>query len=272
MKLSEMRQILEERGIQLTKSLGQNFLHDANQLRRIVGLAELSSQDKVLEIGPGLGPLTCLLAETAGTVLAVEKDARLVPIVKERCHAQVIHEDAVDFLRRPGGDWREWKLVSNLPYSVGSVILVDLALHPKGPERMVVTLQSEVVRRLVAEPGGKDYGILTLLVRLNYEPRGSFRIPPGCFFPEPDVESACVSLVRRRAPLLDFEGAHVYVRLVKRAFSQRRKQMAKLLKQEWPAVRIVEVLKTLGLPLDVRAEALSPEQFIALTRALSAPS
>src|SRR5687768_4879857 len=166
MKLSEMRQVLADRGIQLTKSLGQNFLHDANQLKKIAAAAELTPRDKVMEVGPGLGPLTDLLVEQAGEVLAIEKDARLVEILKERFAAKpnltVLHEDALHFLKNNERDWTDWKLVANLPYSVGSPILVELAQAKRPPQLMTVTLQLEVVQRLVAEAGSPDYGILTL--------------------------------------------------------------------------------------------------------------
>src|SRR5687767_6984428 len=118
MKLSEIRQILAERGIQLTKSLGQNFLHDANQLRRIVAAAELDPADKVLEIGPGLGPLTELLVEQAGEVFAIEKDARLVDVLTKRFAKKrsltVLHADALEFLKREQRNWSDWNVVGNL--------------------------------------------------------------------------------------------------------------------------------------------------------------
>ena len=132
MNLSEMRDVLARRDIQLTKSLGQNFLHDANQLRRIVDAAELTKADKVLEVGPGLGPLTELLLESAGEVLAVEMDGRLVEVLRERFPAlQLLHADALKFLQQEKRDWSGWKLVSNLPYSVASPILVELAQNPR---------------------------------------------------------------------------------------------------------------------------------------------
>src|SRR5579862_1908502 len=168
MKLSEMRELLATRGIQLTKSLGQNFLHDGNQLRRIIEAAELSKADKILEIGPGLGPLTELLLENAGEVLAIEKDARLVEFLRERFgHSKLktqnltfnlLHADALAFLKRERRDWNEWKLVANLPYSVASPILVELAQGARAPRKIVATLQLEVARRLMAGAGDKDYG------------------------------------------------------------------------------------------------------------------
>src|SRR5215470_8941671 len=132
-----MRQILGERGIQLTKSLGQNFLHDGNQLRRIVDAANLTKADKVLEIGPGLGPLTELLVKHAGEVLAIEKDEKLFEAVGNRIKAsllKLVHDDALDYLKREKRDWSGWKVVSNLPYSVASPILIELAQAEHGPE------------------------------------------------------------------------------------------------------------------------------------------
>jgi len=291
MKLSEMREVLAARGIQLTKSLGQNFLHDGNQLRRIVEAAELTKADKVLEIGPGLGPLTELLAQRAGEVLAIEKDARLIEFLRQRFKPltpslspldeeratdrstegklKLLHDDALEFLQREQHDWTDWKLVANLPYSVASPILVELALSPKRPERMVVTLQLEVAQRLTAKPGDKDYGVLTLLVQLDYEARSIFKIPTSCFFPPPDVDSACVTLVRRKKPLLTDELRPVFAKTVKRAFSQRRKMMMKLLRQDWPAEELTMVLSEMNISLQQRAEKVSLEQFAQLAEHLS---
>jgi len=291
MKLSDMRELLAREGIQLTKSLGQNFLHDANQLRRIVETAELSRNDKVLEIGPGLGPLMELLLERAGEVLAIEKDERLVKLVRERFKAEgagsrspprtksetsrkpvlrLLHDDALEYLKREPRDWSEWKLVANLPYSVASPILVELAQARGRPERMVVTLQLEVAKRLMARPGDEDYGVLTLLVHLDYELRDWFKIPASCFFPEPDVDSACVCLVRRAQPLLAPEQRGVFTKIVKRAFSQRRKMMLKLLREDWPAEKLARGFDALPLALQIRAEAVSLEQFARLAEMLCA--
>jgi 16S rRNA (adenine1518-N6/adenine1519-N6)-dimethyltransferase len=274
MKLSEMRELLNRRGIQLTKSLGQNFLHDAHQLERIVAAAELTRDDKVLEIGPGLGPLTELLLAKAGEVLAIEKDARLVEVLNSKSQIpnpkmELLHADALEFLKNENRDWRDWKLVANLPYSVASPILVELACGERAPKMLVATLQFEVARRLVAQPDTDDYGILTLLVQLDFEPRGLFKIPAGSFFPEPDVDSACVKLVRRDQPLLPETLRKNYWRLVKLAFSQRRKMMLKLLKQDWPKEKLEAVFAAHGISPQERAEKLSLEQFVELTKTLA---
>jgi 16S rRNA (adenine1518-N6/adenine1519-N6)-dimethyltransferase len=181
---------------------------------------------------------------------------------------RLLHDDALDYLRREPRDWREWKLVANLPYSVASPILVELAQAGRGPRRMVVTLQIEVAKRLLARPGTPDYGLLTLLVQLDYEPQNWFKIPATCFFPEPDVDSACVCLVRREPPLLLPEQRETFTRIVKRSFSQRRKMMLKLLKIDWPEPRLATEFDRLRLSPQVRAEAVSLEQFVQMAQAL----
>ncbi|HTQ52515.1 MAG TPA: 16S rRNA (adenine(1518)-N(6)/adenine(1519)-N(6))-dimethyltransferase RsmA [Candidatus Acidoferrales bacterium] len=290
MKLSEMRELLAARGIRLTKSLGQNFLHDANQLRRIIEAAELSKIDKVLEIGPGLGPLTELLLENAGAVLAIEKDARLVEFLRERniplaqslsppggermsdrtgeAKFELLHADALEFLKREQRNWNDWKLVANLPYSVASPILVELAGGARAPKKIVATLQLEVAQRLMAKAGEKDYGVLTLLVQLDYEPRSSFKVPRSCFFPEPDVDSACVVLDRRTVPLLPESHRKMFVKIVKRAFSQRRKMMLKLLREDWPVEKLEKAFAGQKISPQDRAEKLSLNHFVHLTEEL----
>jgi 16S rRNA (adenine1518-N6/adenine1519-N6)-dimethyltransferase len=336
MKLTEMREVLSAREIQLTKSLGQNFLHDQNQLRRIVEAAELSTTDKVLEIGPGLGPLTELLLENAGAVLAIEKDARLVEFLRERFglttqadelpaltpalspeerennvdtpvnlalpnsfrrgagnppllgervgvradepstdktspqNLFLLHADALDFLKHEPRDWNGWKLVANLPYSVASPILVELACGNHAPKKIVATLQFEVARRLMAKADDDDYGILTLLVQLDFEPQSLFKISADCFFPAPDVDSACVVLARRAQPLLPENLRASFVKIVKRAFSQRRKMMLKLLKMDWPKEKLDAAFAELKISPQERAEKLSLEQFVALAEKLAA--
>ncbi len=295
MKLAEMRRMLSERGIQLTKSLGQYFLHEEKVVAKIAAAGELTKADKVLEIGPGLGPLTELLVAQAGEVLAIEMDARLVEFLRARfprqpltpslspsdgervadrtgegssgaAGLQLMHADALKFLENEPRDWRGWKLVANMPYSVASPILVELALLEHGPERMVVTLQLEVAKRLKAQADEEDYGLLTLLVGLNYEPRAMFRISAGCFFPQPNVDSACLTLVRRAKPLLTPPQSQSFVRIVKKAFSQRRKMMAKLLRADWPEEKLTAAMNELGLSLQIRAEAVTLQQFVRVTQ------
>jgi 16S rRNA (adenine1518-N6/adenine1519-N6)-dimethyltransferase len=294
MTLTEMRDLLTKRDIQLTRSLGQNFLHDGNQLRRIVDAAELKPTDKVLEIGPGLGPLTELLLGRASAVLAIELDARLIEFLQERfpvnaegrvtpapgqnpelaaavpAQLELVHNDALKFLKREPRDWSDWKLVANLPYSVASPILVELAAGARAPQMIVATLQLEVAQRLMAQADDDDYGVLTLLVQLDFKPRVWFKISASCFFPVPDVDSACVVLERRTPPLLPEDQRASFVKIVKRAFSQRRKMMLKLLKQDWPKEQLEAVFAELKISPQERAEKLSLEQFVELTGRLTA--
>jgi 16S rRNA (adenine1518-N6/adenine1519-N6)-dimethyltransferase len=295
MTLNEMKEWLVKRDIKLTRSLGQNFLHDGNQLRHIVELAQAGPADKILEVGPGLGPLTELLIERAGEVLAIEMDGRLVEVLEDRFGAdlerrdaaksedaakadpprarfELLHGDAVAYLKDEPRDWSDWKLVANLPYSAASPILVELSCGVRSPKKIVVTLQLEVGQRLMAQADDDDYGILTLLVQLDFAPGEWFKIPPGCFFPSPDIDSACVVLERRAEPLLPEHLRATYVKIVKRAFSQRRKMMMKLLKQDWPVERLAAVFEELKISPQERAEKLGLEHFVELTKLLSSPA
>ena len=272
MKLSEMKQWLASREVKLTKALGQNFLHDQNQLRRIVAAAELKPCDKVLEIGPGLGPLTEMLLDAGAEVLAIETDARLVEFLREKYHGRdalnLIHGDALDYVRTHRS-WDQWKLVANLPYSVASPILVELAQSETPPERMVTTIQIEVAQRIHAAAGAREYGVLGLLLGLRYESRAWFKIPATCFFPSPEVDSACLTLARRAELLLPRPLESIFTKIVKRGFSQRRKMMFKLLKTDWPEERLASAFAKLGLPRQIRAEQVSLRQFVQLTLSVS---
>lgn len=269
-----MRLWLEEDGVRLTKSLGQNFLHDGNQLTRIVAAAALNPGDRVLEVGPGLGPLTERLLRAGASVLTVEKDSRLAELLKRRlgnlAGLEIIVADALGWLQETPRDWSGWRLVANLPYSVASPIVVELALAARPPERITVTLQREVADRLAAAPGSKAYGLLTVLAALHYQPAGRFIIPASCFFPAPEVESACITLARRPAPLAPPHAAAAYVAVAKTAFSQRRKMLGKLLRARWPAERVEQALKAAGAAATARAETLPPEAFAAMAQTLAA--
>jgi 16S rRNA (adenine1518-N6/adenine1519-N6)-dimethyltransferase len=222
-----------------------------------------------------------MLLDRAGLVLAIEKDARLVVILQERFDGvesrqpkqargqlQLISDDALDYLRREPRDWAGWKMVANLPYAVASPIIVELAQANSGPDRIVTTLQLEVARRLMANADDADYGVLTLLVQLRYEPLEWFKIPAGCFFPQPEVDSACIVLMRRTEMSLDLEEQATFSRVVKCSFSQRRKKMMKLLRQNWPTPTVEQAFREIGLDPDTRAEKVNLEQFVALSRRL----
>jgi 16S rRNA (adenine1518-N6/adenine1519-N6)-dimethyltransferase len=273
MKLSEIRNILREEDIQLTRSLGQNFLHDQHQLRKIVALARLDPADKILEVGPGLGPLTDPLLQAAGQVTAIEKDRRLVELLEQRFvnreNFTLKHADALRVVRKTEHDWSQHKLVANLPYSIASPLIIDLAWGDDRPQAMVVTLQLEVVRRLMAGPGSKDYGVLTLLTGLHYRVGEWFEIPRGSFFPEPNVDSGCIELLRRDEPLLPLAQCGAFKRIIKRGFSERRKKLMKLLKHDWPKDEVAAAFESLGLDEQIRGEKVSLDQFAEMTRLLT---
>ena len=167
-----------------------------------------------------------------------------------------------------GADWTDWKLVSNLPYNVASPLLVDLAAMPQGPRRLVITVQWEVGQRLAARAATRDYSKLTLLVGCRYEVQAMFKISPHCFFPEPRVDSACLTLDRRSEPLYPDALHKPFTTVVKRAFSQRRKMMRKNLKGGWPEGRLDAAMNTVQLDPKIRAEKVTLEQFVALTQEL----
>ena len=273
MTLSEIKHILRERNIRLTKSLGQNFLHDQNQIKRIADAAEIQPGEKVLEIGPGLGPLTRELLARKAQVRALEIDQRLIEpltiLFETSPNLTLEHVDALRLLKKETFDWSDWKLAANLPYSVASPILVELALSKHAPRRMTATLQSDVVDRITSAHNTKSYGVLTLLIKAHFESIDRFRIPATCFFPEPDVESACVTLARRPKALLTDAAMITYVSLVKLAFSQRRKIVWKLLRQRWKSEQLEQAQKQLNLDPMVRAQAITFEQFVSLANFLT---
>lgn len=272
MTLTEIKNILAAYNIQPSKALGQNFLHDGNQLRKIVAFAQIKDSDNVIEVGPGLGSLTELLIKSAGKVLAIEKDDLFVEILKERFgeaqNLTILCDDALEYFRRTD-DLSGWILVSNLPYSVASPMLIELAKKRKALERMVVTVQFEVAQRLVATEKDDAYGALTLIVQLRYKPDGFFKIPASCFYPQPKVDSACVRFVKRSAPLLEENLEPVFYKIVNRAFSQRRKMMFKLLKADWREEKLTDAFIKCSIAPQARAEVVSLEQFILLTRTLA---
>jgi 16S rRNA (adenine1518-N6/adenine1519-N6)-dimethyltransferase len=271
---TSIRQLLDEHGIRLTKSLGQNFLHDGNQLRKIVAASGAGPGSRVLEIGPGLGPLTERLLATGARVLAVEMDRRVAAVLRGRLHLatrlEIVEADAVDWLAAGRTDLSDWILASNLPYSVGSVILVELALSSTPPTRMTATLQKEVADRIAARPRTEDYGLLTVLMAAQFEVRDRFNIPASCFVPAPDVESTCITLERRAAPLVSAALLQTYAAVAKLGFSQRRKMAAKLLRSRWPAASVAAAFAAAGVGPDARAETLSPLDFAELAVRLAA--
>ncbi len=266
MKLSEIDTTLREIRVSPVRSLGQNFLHDRNLAAWIVSKAELTRDDYVIEIGPGLGALTEFILESGARVLAIEKDQRLAQFLEKRfagARLEIIHGDALDFDLRPLFAERRVKLVGNLPYYVASQLLMKFTKYPSPISFWLFMLQKEMARRVSAAPGSGDYGALSLAVQLKYHVEFLRTVPETVFIPQPEVDSALVRMIPRAPNELPPHDAETFSRVVRRGFSQRRKQLRNLLKEEvpqWP-----EAAADLGFDPRARAEELSLEQWIALS-------
>ncbi len=249
------------------KSLGQNFLQDPHYLGMIVDAAAISPSDQVLEIGPGMGHLTRHLASRAGRVLALELDERLVPVLQQEFKPDpkvaIVQADALEycFETLPG----TWKVVANLPYYISTPLIQKLLAARARFSSLTLMLQKEVAERIAAQPGGKEYGYLSVMVQLATVPQFRFLVPPGAFRPVPGVDSAVVTLEVRAAPAVALRDEAFFVRLVKAAFSQRRKTLRNSLKQLDIAPDITARTRELtGIDLGRRAETLSVEEFGSL--------
>ncbi len=245
------------------KQLGQNFLVDPNIVRKIVEAAALRPDDVVLEIGPGRGALTRALCEAAARVVAVEIDRGLCAYLRETladCPNLELHQaDALEwpFDRLPPNS----VVVANLPYYVSTPLLCRLLDERARLDRAIIMLQAEVAERLVAPPGTKAYGILSVRTQLASEVRLLFRVSPNCFRPRPDVGSAVVRLAMRSATWTAGE-EQMLIRLVRGAFAHRRKRLLNSLRDEgWDVKQVEAVLAECGHPVDCRAESLSPMAF-----------
>ena len=263
MKLSELQSALRELNHAPTKSLGQNFLHDKNLADWIISCLELAPGDRWLEIGPGLGALTNVALERSQNGTLIEKDDRLIGFLEERYPGlRVVHQDACEFDTRtllPGGPL---KIFGNLPYYVSSQILFNFTAVTCPATLMLFTLQKELAERIAADPGGKDFGGPTLLIGRRWKVRLLRTLPGSVFLPVPKVDSAVVLMTPRPPDELPACEGGRFEKLVKLGFSQRRKQLGKLLGDEvpdWPDAAAV-----LGVPATARAESLSLAQWCRL--------
>jgi 16S rRNA (adenine1518-N6/adenine1519-N6)-dimethyltransferase len=265
MKLSEIDATLREIRVSPVKTLGQNFLHDRNLARWIVEKAELTPGDYVVEIGPGLGALTEFVLEAGARVLAIEKDQRLADFLRRRFtndRCEILHADALDYdVRRLFAKPRV-KLLGNLPYYVSSQLLLKFTKYPSPISLWLFMLQKELARRLSASPGTSDYGALTLIVQLHYRVDYLRTVPASVFLPQPDVDSAFVRISRRSREELPDHDPETFLRLVRRGFSQRRKQLRNLLREDVP--NWDKASSTIGFEPRARAEEVTLEQWIAL--------
>jgi len=253
------------------KRLGQNFLIDPNIVRKIVALADLSPSDHVLEIGPGRGVLTEVLSHAAGRVTAVELDPRLHAYLETRQaefpNVELVCDDALAYPveNLPMGT----VVVANLPYYISTPLLFRLLDQRGRFPRMVLMLQNEVADRLVAQPGGSDYGVLSVMAQYAANIAKSFRVSAHCFRPRPDVGSAVVLLRANEDRRLGLQEEMAFRALVKAAFAHRRKTLINSLRDEGFEIhRVAETLERLEIGPTRRAETLSVEDFLRFAAAL----
>jgi 16S rRNA (adenine1518-N6/adenine1519-N6)-dimethyltransferase len=260
----EIKALLDRHGVRPKKRLGQNFLADPNLVAKIVRLAGVGRGDRVVEIGAGTGALTAALAATGADVVAFEVDRSLEPLLAEvldGCEVDVRFADASHVRLEeelPGGPWT---LVANLPYNVGTGIVLDVLRRAPQVTRLVVMVQREVADRLVAGPGSRVYGLPSVIVVLHGTPRIEFDVPPTVFIPRPPVMSTVLSIDRVRAPA----AAERAIALAAAAFGQRRKMVRRSLAETLPDAEAS--LEKAGIDPTARAEDLGAADYLALAEA-----
>lgn len=262
----EIKEVLDRAGVLPSKQLGQNFLIDPNMARWIVSQLEATPEDAIVEVGPGTGSLSEHLVGKVRKLILIEFDARLAAALTERFRdeptVEVHHADGAKFDGRTLFKHRPLKFLGNLPYSCGGAILKNLLTRPHPFERAVVMLQKEVIDRLAAGPGTKDYGILSLRTQVDWEVSPLRTVPPEAFHPRPSIDSS-VAVLRPRTTGIPVFDRRLFDELIRRGFAQRRKQLKKQLPEgiPWP-----EITSQLGVAATVRGEELDLHQWIELTR------
>ena len=270
-------EIIQKYEFMFQKKFGQNFLIDTHVLEKIIQSANITKEDFVLEIGPGIGTMTQYLAERAGSVVAVEIDKALIPILEETLqdydNVTVINDDIlkVDINRlveeKNGG--RPIKVVANLPYYITTPIIMGLFESRVPLKSITIMVQKEVADRMQVGPGTKDYGALSLAVQYYAKPEIIANVPPNCFMPRPNVGSAVIRLTRHETVPVQVEDEKLMFRLIRASFNQRRKTLANGLKNSGELNLSKEVItaaiEKLGKGSSVRGEALDLEEFARLT-------
>ena len=259
-------EILQKYHFTFQKKFGQNFLIDTHVLDKIIRSAEITKEDMVLEIGPGIGTMTQYLAEAAGKVVAVEIDRNLIPILSETLkdydNVRIINEDVlkVDIrkLAEEENEGRPIKVVANLPYYITTPIIMGLFENQVPVECITVMVQKEVAQRMQTGPGSKDYGALSLAVQYYADPYIVANVPPNCFMPRPKVGSAVIRLTRHAVPPVEVEDEKLMFSVIRAAFNQRRKTLYNGLKNsgEFEEEIIREAIEQLGKGANVRGETL----------------
>lgn len=274
-------EIINKYNFVFQKKYGQNFLIDKHVLEKIVRTAEITKDDFVIEIGPGIGTLTQYLCESAREVVAIEIDKMLIPILNDTLSAydnvKVINEDIlkVDLasIVKEYNNNQAIKIVANLPYYITTPIIMDLFERHIPLKSITIMIQKEVAERIQAQPGSKEYGALSLAVQYYAKPYLAANVPPNCFMPRPKVGSAVINLTPYEKPPYQVKDENLLFLLIRASFNQRRKTLVNGIYNfeglSFSKEIIIEALKDQGLDKDIRGEALSLEQFISLANYLS---
>lgn len=275
-------EIIQKHQFDFQKKFGQNFLIDGHVLDKIIASAQISREDFVLEIGPGIGTMTQYLAEAAGRVVAVEIDKALIPILQETLvgyeNVTVINQDVLKLdigrLAREENGGRPIKVVANLPYYITTPIIMGLFESHVPIDSITVMVQKEVAMRMQAGPGSKDYGALSLAVQYYAKPYIVANVPPNCFMPRPKVGSAVIRLTKYEEPPVAVKDEKLLFQIIRASFNQRRKTLQNGLNNspEIPAAKeeIAGAIAELGVLPSVRGEALTLAQFAKLADCLAA--
>ncbi len=272
--------IIQSHDFQFLKKFGQNFLIDLHVLEKITRAAQIGPEDVVIEIGPGIGSLTQVVAEEAGRVIAVEIDRRLIPILSQNLAAysnvEIVENDFLKldlpaFLEEHGVD-RPVKVIANLPYYITTPIIMALFESGIALDNVTVMVQEEVARRMQAGPGTKDYGALSLAVQYYAEPYIAAYVPQNCFIPRPGVGSAVIRLSRFAKPPVPVSDEKLLFGLIRAAFAQRRKTLVNSIANSpelsFTKEEVAAALREMGLSETIRGEALTLAQFAALEEIL----
>lgn len=281
---SKTREILQKHGLTLKKSLGQNFLTEPNILHKIVATAGITEETNVIEVGPGIGALTEVLAKSAHQVLAFEIDDRLIPVLADTLEAydnvrivsqDVLKADLTTLVAQEFPQDFPLKVVANLPYYVTTPIMMYFLESEVKISQMIVMMQREVADRINARPGSKAYGSLSIAVQYYMDTKVAFIVPKTVFMPQPNVDSAILKLTRRSQPRVQVTNEKAFFRLTKAAFEQRRKTLWNNLQhaygkdpltKEWLQKSLLQA----GIDPQRRGETLSLEEFAALSNAMEA--
>ena len=276
----ETIQVLQKHEFQFKKKFGQNFLIDPHVLDKIVDAAQITKDDFVLEIGPGIGTLTQYLCENARQVLAVEIDDKLIPILKETLqpydNVEVLHGDIlkqdIQKIADTYNDGKPIKLVSNLPYYITTPIIMELFESHVPLANVTVMVQKEVADRMKAEPGTKDYGALSLAVQYYAKPYIAAFVPPNCFMPRPNVGSAVIRLDCLARVPVEVHNEKLMFRLIRASFNQRRKTLqngiANSAELSFTKEQAARAIEQAGFDVRIRGEKLGLEEFARLADGL----